>query len=169
LEITEIDKSEELDYLFFYGGEFSQWYQSKMFDPVTGLFFNCAEQFMMYHKAYLFKDESSMKAIMLAEDPKNQKAIGRKVKGYDEVLWNEINQDIVTYGNLLKFQQNPELLKFMWETRGKYLVEASPYDAKWGIGLAAGDPKIEDQSLWGENLLGKCIMSARNIIVDLLY
>lgn len=168
MQITEIDKSEEPEYLFFYGGQLSQWYQSKMFDPITGLFFNCAEQFMMYHKAYLFNDESCMNAILSAEDPKNQKAIGREVKNYNEDAWNEINQDVVTYGNLLKFQQNPELLKFILDTRGKYLVEASPYDAKWGIGLAAGDPRIEDQSIWGSNLLGKCIMSARDLIINSL-
>ncbi len=107
-----------------------------------------------------------MAAIMSASDPKNQKAIGRKVKNYNDDDWNEVNVDIVTYGNFLKFQQNPDLLQYLYETKDLYLVEASPYDKKWGIGLAAGDPKIEDQSIWGSNLLGKCIMSARTIIFD---
>jgi len=158
-------KIDEKEVHFFFGGAFSQWYQSKMYDPMTGLFFNCCEQFMMYHKAYYFNDETSMFAIMSATDPKNQKAIGRKVKNYNDDAWNEVNVDIVTYGNLLKFQQNPELLQYLYMTKELYLVEASPYDMKWGIGLAADDPRIENESIWGRNLLGKCIMSARDLIM----
>jgi predicted NAD-dependent protein-ADP-ribosyltransferase YbiA (DUF1768 family) len=41
-------------------------------------------------------------------------------------------------------------------------VEASPYDKRWGIGMAAGDHGIEDPVNWkGDNLLGKAITQVR--------
>jgi len=149
------------NYYFFWNGVFSQWYQSKFYDPLTKMTFNCCEQYMMYKKAEVFGDTETMKLIMATLDPRTQKQLGRNVKGYDEDKWNEVCRNLVAYGNYLKFSQNEELKQFLLATGDLILVEASPYDAKWGIGMGAGDPNINDTSKWGLNWLGEAIMDAR--------
>ena len=116
---------------------------------------------MMYKKAEVFGDTETMKLIMATLDPRTQKQLGRNVKGYDEDKWNEVCRNLVAYGNYLKFSQNEELKQFLLATGDLILVEASPYDAKWGIGMGAGDPNINDTSKWGLNWLGEAIMDAR--------
>jgi len=160
--MATIDKG----YYFFWNGEFSQWYSSPFYDEKTKLNFNCCEQFMMYKKAEFFGDQDAMKLIMQTTDPKTQKKIGRSVVGYSDAKWNAVCELYVTYGNYLKFTQNDELLKFLYKTADLELVEASPFDAKWGIGLHETDPDILDTSKWGQNLLGKCIMAARTSIFN---
>ena len=154
-------------YYLFWRSKFGQWHMSDMFDPITGLTFNCAEQFMMYKKAELFGDNDIMNKIMASNDPRTQKNLGREVKGYDEDKWNDVAVEIVAYGNYLKFTQNPKLLKLMYKHKDRILVEASPIDKKWGIGLAEENPDALDESKWqGENLLGKALMNARVMILQ---
>jgi len=69
---------------------------------------------------------------------------------------------IVVAGNLAKFSQNPDFRDFLLTTKNRILVEASPVDKIWGIGLAADDKKIENPRLWkGLNLLGFALMEVR--------
>ena len=153
-------------YYLFWRSKFGQWHMSDMFDPITGLTFNCAEQYMMYKKAELFGDNDIMNKIMASNDPRTQKNLGREVKGYEEDKWNAVALNVVAYGNYLKFTQNPKLLKSMFKFSDKILVEASPIDKKWGIGLAEDDPRALDESQWqGENLLGRALMIARDVIM----
>lgn len=152
------------DYIFFWGGEMSQWHESPFHD-LQGRKFNCAEQYMMASKAALFKDIDSYNAIMATEDPSEQKALGKKVKNFDKDEWEEIAIDVVTTGNYFKFTQSPTLYAYLLSTENKHLVEASPYDKIWGIGLAEDEPNIEDMSTWqGTNWLGLCIMRARKLM-----
>lgn len=68
-------------------------------------------------------------------------------------------------GNLLKFSQNEELKQKLLDTENKILVEASPYDKIWGIGLSVSDKDFYNPILWkGENLLGKILMKVRNTL-----
>jgi len=47
----------------------------------------------------------------------------------------------------------------------RVLVEASPLDRVWGIGLAADDPRAADPAGWrGLNLLGFALMEARDLL-----
>ena len=93
------------------------------------------EQYMMYKKTELFNDDRTAAEIMSVSDPKQIKALGRKVKNFREEIWNQYKFEIVVRGNILKFSQNKELKEFLLSTNDAVLVEASPYDKVWGGGL----------------------------------
>lgn len=112
---------------------FSNWFISEF--EVKGVRFNCVEQFMMFAKAKLFRDESTAQQILAAPHPREQKALGRKVANYDDAVWCERRGRIVAHGCYAKFSQNPQLRDALLATAGTILVEASPYDRIWGVGL----------------------------------
>ena len=150
-------------FYFFWKHEFGQWTRRDMVDKLT-IQYNCCEQYMMYHKAILFKDYDTAQLILKESDPKKQKDLGRQVKNYDENVWKMHRMSIVTSGNFLKFTQHGELLERLLDTGNKILVEASPYDNIWGCGLAANDDRILDIDNWtGQNLLGQCLMNVRKL------
>ena len=150
-------------HIYFWGTWFSQWAEGDF--SVDGTKYNCAEQYMMAQKAETFNDKDSLEKIMKAKDPKIQKAIGRKVKNYVDEIWKEKRYDIVKKANIAKFSQIPEARSFMKKTGNKIIVEGSPYDKIWGVGLHYKDDKILDEKLWrGENLLGKVLMEVRKEI-----
>lgn len=151
-------------HIYFWGGIYSQWYKCSFEsnDSMGKYYFNTAEQYMMFHKASLFGDNDIASKILQAKDPGEQKALGREVKGFDEAKWNEHKYEIVVQGNFLKFTQNETLKKQLLSTNAKVLVEGSPYDRVWGVGLKWDDPAILDESNWrGQNLLGKALMDVR--------
>ena len=151
------------EYVFFWGGVFSQWYPCTFIIDDTN--FNCAEQWMMLCKAKHFKDVDTAVKIMMAEDPYRQKMLGRSVKKFKINIWNNVAIDYVVSGNVAKFGQNPILLKHLLETENKIIVEASPNDRIWGIGLGEDDPKALDPTLWqGKNWLGISLMRARDML-----
>ena len=140
---------------------FSQWYCCQF--VVDALTFNCAEQFMMHGKAVLFGDADVAAEIMAADHPRTHKALGRKVKNFDGAVWERERMRIVKDGNRAKFTQNDELLAKLLATNGTTLVEASPYDKIWGIGLGEEDPRAQDPKQWkGQNLLGKILTELRD-------
>ena len=148
-------------YVFFWNGPFSQWYPSKfVIDEVE---YNCCEQYMMAKKALLFNDIESHKMIMYSKSPDEQKGFGRRVKGFDKDKWEAVCRQIVFDGNYAKFTQNPKLLKELNDTKDLEIVEASPYDKIWGIGLHETDERCLDKSQWqGTNWLGEAIMQVRD-------
>lgn len=140
----------------------SQWWPCSFVDHELQQSYTTAEQYMMAHKALLFEDNECMEAILVAENPQEVKALGRAVKNFDEGIWNEYKAEIVFRGNLLKFSQNPELGAFLQSTGEKVIIEASPIDRIWGIGLAADNPDALIPKNWqGENLLGFILMDVR--------
>lgn len=152
-------------YEFFYGGIYSQFFPCIFLED--GIQYTCAEQYMMAKKALLFNDMDSYNEILSLANPYKIKALGRRVKNFDQKIWDEYKEDIVFKGNLLKFSQNQELCKELLATENKEIVEASPTDIIWGIGLAETDPDIYDKSKWkGTNLLGKAIMKVRDVLKD---
>jgi len=145
------------DYVFFYTGPFCQWHRCQ-FTSADGLVFNCAEQYMMYHKAMLFGDQAAANKILSKSSPRDQKALGRKVKNFDEQVWNQHARSIVFSGNYYKFTQNPHLKSNLLATCGKTLVEASPTDRIWGIGLNQDAAEFTDPDDWpGTNWLGEVL------------
>ncbi|MFL5345696.1 MAG: NADAR family protein [Hyalangium sp.] len=149
-------------FTFFWRQEspFSQWHPCEFW--VGGTRFTCAEQYMMHGKAVLFGDAEMAARILEAKTPKEHKALGREVRGFDGARWERERERIVYEGNHARFTQNPELLKALLATAGTELVEASPLDLIWGVGLSAEDPRIQDPAAWrGLNLLGKVLTRLR--------
>ena len=141
---------------FFWHGPFSQWHKCAF--VVNGVSYNCAEQFMMAQKAILFGDSDTLKEIMDTDNPKTQKSLGRKVKDFDPLRWDRLKLSVVYIGNYAKFTQNPSLKVALMSTGEKTMVEASPYDKVWGIGLDASSPDALDRNTWhGENYLGRAL------------
>lgn len=125
--------------------------------------FSCAEQAMMYFKAILFEDNVTALEIMAASNPKDMKALGRKVKNYDEAEWAKNREWIMLEILRSKFSQNPHMMYALLSTTPLEIVEASPFDTIWGVGLGEDDPLILDKATWkGLNLLGKCLMQVRS-------
>lgn len=123
---------------------------------------------MMAKKASLFNDDQSVERILKADKPGEVKDIGRRIQNFDEQLWNKEKFRIVVEGSTEKFGQNIRLKDFLLATKRKVLVEASPTDVIWGIGLAQDAKQIEDPHTWrGQNLLGFALMEAREALSQL--
>ena len=162
--MTENRESFEMNekFTFFWRSEspFSQWYPAVFI--VGDVRFNCAEQYMMYRKALLFEDEVIARKILDASSPQTQKALGRKVRNFSEPVWEEQSHEIVYTGNHAKFTQNPPLQAALLATAGTTLVEASPRDRVWGVGLSEDDPRIHHRKQWlGQNRLGEILTRLR--------
>ncbi|BFZ16847.1 hypothetical protein BsWGS_19886 [Bradybaena similaris] len=151
-------------YVYFWKKDscFSQWYPS-MF-RVDGQSYYCAEQYMMHQKALICQDHEAAAKMLRCRDPAEMKKLGRSVKNWDlhGQTWEDRCFDVVKRGNLHKFSQNLALKAQLLATDGKQLVEASPVDTKWGIGLAKENSLAWNQSTWkGKNLLGKALTEVR--------
>ena len=162
----------ENKFLFFWGHQpnkdgsisktcFSQWWLSSFeVDKVT---YKTAEHWMMAKKAELFKDDKILDKILQAKSPAEAKKFGREVKNYNETIWLAARFEIVKQGNYHKFSQNSELKTFLLNTKDRVLVEASPVDAIWGIGMASDHKNALNPAKWqGLNLLGFALMEVRD-------
>lgn len=169
-ELTRLqNEGTRLKFLFFWGhrtpgpGYLSQWWPSPF--TIGGTAYATAEHYMMAEKARLFGDEETAAAIIAASPPSRAKDLGRRVRNFDERTWRANRVAIVTRGNEAKFGQNKDLRDYLLGTRGRVLVEASPLDRVWGIGLAADDPRADDVTAWqGQNLLGFALMTTRTAL-----
>lgn len=155
--------------LLFQKGPLSQWYggfkdQESTFEE-HGRVFNCAEKYMMYEKAYIMGDTEAEDLILSSNSPKEQKEIGRRIRNFDQVLWDTVKFEVVVRGNYLKFSQNEHLKEFLFQTNGLILAEAAPWDPVWGIGLDEKDKRAYNLETWqGESLLGKALMYVRETL-----
>jgi len=168
------NRGEHFKYLFFWGhtpkkdetiGPFclSQWYPSPF--VVNNITYTTAEHWMMTEKARLFNDSEIEAQIINSTVPGQVKELGRKIKGFDEEVWMNSRFDIVVAGNLHKFLQNEALKEYLLNTHERLLVEASPVDNIWGIGLSKESKDIENPNTWrGTNLLGFALMEVRDNI-----
>ncbi|WP_163830675.1 NADAR family protein [Spartinivicinus ruber] len=169
--IDFINHNGNVKYLFFWGHRktksaisktcFSQWYECSFI--VNNIEYPTAEHYMMAEKARLFNDHETLQKILAAESPGEAKKLGRNVTGFDENIWINKRFSIVVKSNIAKFNQNPNLKEFLLNTGNRVLVEASPVDKIWGIGLPADYQYIENPYMWkGLNLLGFALMEVRN-------
>ncbi|GHA02816.1 hypothetical protein GCM10010389_47630 [Streptomyces echinoruber] len=169
--IRAIHAGARVTYLFFWGHRprpdgrigascLSQWWPAPF--TVDGVTYASAEHWMMAGKARLFGDAEAERRVLAAEHPAEAKKAGRLVRGFDEAIWRRERFGIVVAGSVHKFAAHPELREFLLGTGERVLVEASPVDRVWGIGLAADDEAAADPERWrGDNLLGFALMEAR--------
>lgn len=169
---TAYQRKEKLKYLYFWGHTpkhkneidkaiFSQWYPAPF--EIDGIRYATAEHYMMAEKARLFGADDIRRQIIASAHPKQAKDLGRQVIGFKNDIWNACRFDIVCEGNRAKFIQHPDLKRFLLGTGSRILVEASPVDAIWGIGLAQDDPRAQNPLQWrGLNLLGFALMKVRD-------
>ncbi|QGV78225.1 NADAR family protein [Streptomyces ficellus] len=169
--IEQVSTGERVKYLHFWGHTpkrdgtigascLSQWWPSPF--TVDGVSYATAEHWMMAAKARLFGDADAERQALEAPDPALAKKAGRLVRGFDETIWKRERFGIVVEGSRHKFASDPELRAFLLATGDRVLVEASPVDRVWGIGLAADDPRADTPAHWrGLNLLGFALMEAR--------
>jgi ribA/ribD-fused uncharacterized protein len=158
-------------YLFFWGhrpspdgsvgpGCLSQWWQVDFTED--GRLYRSAEHYMMAHKAWLFGDEETAEQILACGHPRDAKVLGRQARGFDQAVWERERFGIVVRASLAKFGRHPDLGAYLAASRGQVLVEASPRDRIWGIGLGAAHELAASPSTWqGLNLLGFALMAAR--------
>ncbi|GAA5161919.1 NADAR family protein [Amycolatopsis dongchuanensis] len=175
--VEQIHQGRRVKFLHFWGhqperdgsigrGCLSQWWPAPF--TVDGKTFPTAEHYMMWRKAMLFADPASAEQILQAPHPHRAKQLGRGVRGFDEHEWEACRYDIVVEGSIAKFSQHPELRRFLVGTGERVLVEASPRDSVWGIGLTQDDPRANDPEQWqGLNLLGFALAEARNALAGL--
>jgi ribA/ribD-fused uncharacterized protein len=156
----------EEKFTFFWSGPFSQW----SFSPfeINGEKYNCAEQYMMAEKARFFKDWSTEAKIMASHDPSEQKSFGRMIAPFDAVAWDMVCCRVVYTGSFFKYLQSKKHRIALYETEGTTLVEASPLDKIWGIGLIESDPRALTRETWqGKNYLGEILTRVRNDLMAL--
>ncbi len=169
--VGEIHAGARIKYLHFWGHRprpdgrigascLSQWWPSPF--TVDGVEYATAEHWMMASKARLFDDAEAERKALQAPNPALAKRAGRLVRGFDEAIWERERFRIVVEGSVHKFAAHAELGAFLLGTADRVLVEASPVDRVWGIGLAADDERAADPERWrGPNLLGFALMGAR--------
>jgi hypothetical protein len=148
-------------YIFFYGGIYSNWYPAEF--TIDGILYENSEKYFIAKKALTFNDLEAYDKIMKISDPREIKAIGRTVNGFNKEVWEKVCRKIMYDANYAKFTQNEELLEELLSTGNLSLVECSPVDKIWGIGLAESDDRIYDESKWdGLNYLGICLTELCN-------
>jgi len=170
-DLTSYAARNRVKYVFFWGhqpepdgragaGCLSQWWPAPF--TVDGRVFASAEHYLMWRKAVLFGDEPMAERILAAPHPQVAKTLGGRVAGFEQAVWDEHRYPIVVAGNLAKFGRHPELRDYLLTTGDRVLVEASPRDRIWGIGLSRDDPAAADPRRWrGTNLLGFALMDVR--------
>lgn len=145
--------------VFFWHGVFSNWHSTPFLMPFIDnerQRFNCSEQALMACKALEAGDTNSIKSILSAQTPKEQKALGRAVKGLDVEIWEQNRQKIMELIIHFKFRSTPKMAVIRTRFRGWNFVEASPLDAIWGVKMSVSDHQILDPINWkGLNILGK--------------
>lgn len=174
--LARIAAGESLDFVFFWGHRplpdgsigpscCSQWFDAGF--TIENTHYATAEHYMMAEKARTFGDDVALGQILAATSPEEVKKIGRRVKNFTVEVWAERSIEVVLQGNIAKFSQNKRLNQWLRSTGSCVLVEASPEDAIWGIGLHRDDPRSGDPKVWpGKNLLGFAIMTARDHLFE---
>ena len=170
--LEQLAQGQRVKYLFFWGHQpskdgtvtkscLSQWWRADF--VVAGITYHSTEHWMMAAKARLFDGEEILGRILAAPSPAEAKKLGREINGFVPEVWEEHKYEIVKAGNLHKFGQHKDLARFLLATSDRVLVEASPVDTIWGIGLAADSADAKDPARWqGPNLLGFALMEVRD-------
>ena len=174
---TSVNTGNQPKYLFFWGHTpklegsvdqscLSNWFPAEFEAENTN--YKTAEHYMMAEKASLFGDRIVREEILNSRNPAEAKKLGRKVAGFEQERWEKCRYQIVVDGCYAKFTQNREMKEYLIQTKNRVLVEASPVDLIWGIGLAADHKDVDNPNKWrGPNLLGFALMEVRSRLIRL--
>lgn len=169
------DMGEVIKYIFFWGHTgkdkeavgkfiFSQWFHSPF--TVDHVEYKTAEHWMMAGKALLFEDHDTFLKIVAADKPGEVKELGRQIKNFDQHVWDLHKYEIVKRGCIHKFSNHVKLKDYLLNTGDRVLVEASPVDTIWGIGVTHEARNVENPHTWkGLNLLGFALMETRDMLL----
>lgn len=178
----EIQKGYRPTYIGFFGNQadkpnervFSNFYKAPFSVKLQGtnelVTFTCTEQYFMYQKAETFGDTKIMQELLNPNlHPADYKHLGKKVTPYDDAKWNTVRYEKMKNALRHKFTQSKKLRTILLNTRNAVLVETSPFDTIWGIGVGKtarpGQRPINwrDINNWrGQNLLGFALMEIRD-------
>jgi hypothetical protein len=168
-------ENQNLQFLFFWSHKpsrdgsitktcLSQWWKCS-FIIEEGTEYNSTEQLMMAEKARVFKDEICINKILLSDSPYVIKKLGSEIQNFNQKIWDDLKFEVLVKGNYYKFKQNKSLQQFLLSTNDIIIVQASPLDKIWGIGLDENNPLTLNPNIWkGENLLGFALMKVRDQI-----
>ncbi|MFA5490106.1 MAG: NADAR family protein [Candidimonas sp.] len=166
-----MDENVTSTHVYFWNGIFSNFYPCKFTSSFflksanrkyTHKFIN-SEQAFMANKAAFFNDEEALQGVLDSSTPGDAKAWGRRVKNYDDNVWAMVRYHAMYVACYDKFSQNDKLKKYLLGTNDRVIVEGSPYDRIWGVGLLYADEAIKDEKNWnGLNLLGLVLMEVRD-------
>lgn len=152
-------------HIYFWGSIFSNWANTPF--EYKGKEFSNSEQAFMWEKAVFFEDKEIADAILENNNPSTVKALGKKVKGFNADTWMKKGYEVMVDVCFAKFQQNTTHTEILLSTNDKIIVEASPHDKIWGIGLHWNDDRVLNENTWqGLNLLGKALMEVREKIKE---
>jgi len=152
-------------HIYFWGSEYSNWYPC-IFRYEDHTFYN-SEQAFMWEKARFFDDDEIAEQLLAETNPSYAKALGRKVRNFNAEMWMAASYPAMIAVNYAKFSSSHFMKDAILSTYPKILVEASPYDKIWGVGLGENDDLILDEKNWdGMNLLGKALMNVRKELME---
>jgi len=152
-------------HIYFWSSELSNWFNCTF--KYKGHTFKNSEQAFMWEKAMYFNDITIANEILKEPNPRRNKELGRSVKNFNPDAWLKTSMRYMVDVNYAKWTSTDKLKKLLISTNPKIIVEASPYDTIWGIGLHWNDDDVLDEKKWkGTNWLGKALMEVRTKLIN---
>lgn len=165
--LWEIEKGNTMKYHYFWGKEdpFSNFYNTIINVEYEGdiLKFYSSEQLFMWRKCLEFNNpKAAMKIVQLGDVfPNEYRKIGRELPDWETygAHWEQVKEEVMFDCLYYKFTQNSVLKGMLMNKSEHVIVEASPYDKYWGVGLGYRDQLIKHPKNWkGANRLGFLLM-----------
>ena len=129
---------------------------------VDGQRFSCAAQYIMYHSALLFGDKETAGIILKSRNL--EEMITLKVYGFKPEKWIQHVETIMRNAAVNKFSQNPTLGQLLLRTGDLDLRERNT-NTFYGTGVFGNEREaLNREQLTGENIAGKALMDARDIL-----
>jgi ribA/ribD-fused uncharacterized protein len=129
---------------------------------VNGKFFKTSEHALMYKKAELMGDMETAGKILTVQKPGSAKALGRKIKPYDDAKWAAARFEVMVEILRQKARLHPEVRAALGRTGRRRIAEAAPRDFLWGIGVSADKAPANPKDWKGHNLLGRAWEQVRS-------
>lgn len=125
--------------------------------------YNSAKQAIAAELAKVFNDQENLQRIMIADTPEEVSYELDDVPGDEnQAKWNDNIKQLLYDVNIAKFNQYPELVTRLLETKTAVLGAYIPNDNLIGIGLSLDNIQSKNPINWtGQNLLGKALMDIR--------